>query len=324
MALLFQEAGGASDPLPLPLYSETFWAAYNKALAGHKATSGVRQGTLEALILDYYASAEWKGLADNTKSAYRRVLDRFRGAHGHRLVADLETHHVNKILDGVADHPEAASNLRDRLSGIMKFAIGAGYRSNNPVRDAKRIKRKSKGIRSWTEADIRLFRKRWPVGSPQRLAFEILLFTGLRRSDAVRLGPEHRKDGYFVISTRKSGELVTLEIPVHTTLDRHLAFAPEGPTYILTQYGEPRSTKAFGNWIGEAADKAGLPPDSSPHGLRKAACRRLAEAGCTGPMIQAITGHQSLQEVDAYIRAVNQKMLAKGAMSVIMDAFESS
>ena len=63
----------------------------------------------------------------------------------------------------------------------------------------------------------------------------------------MRLGEEHRIDGYFRIATKKSGETVILDIPVHPTLDQHLAFAPDGPTYILTQYGKPRSTKAFGN-----------------------------------------------------------------------------
>ena len=47
---------------------------------------------------------------------------------------------------------------------------------------------------------------------------ELLLFTGLRRSDAVRLGRQHRKGGYHAISTKKSREMVTLEIPVHPTL----------------------------------------------------------------------------------------------------------
>jgi integrase len=206
----------------------------------------------------------------------------------------------------------------------MKFAVSAGYREDNPVLFAKRVKHKTKGYRTWAEADISAFRKRWPVGSPQRLAFEILLFTGLRRSDAVRLGRQHRKDGYHVISTRKSGELVTLEIPIHPTLDRHLAHSPAGLVYIQTVRGHSRSVNAFTGWIKEAAEKAGLPPNSSPHGLRKAACRRMAEAGCTGPQIQSITGHRNLAEVDTYIREVNRKVLAHGAMAAIIDTLDET
>jgi integrase len=55
----------------------------------------------------------------------------------------------------------------------------------------------------------------------------------------------------------------------------------------------------------------GLPP----HGLRKAACRRLAEAGCSTLEIMSITGHRNLKEVETYVQAVNQKRLARAAIA---------
>jgi hypothetical protein len=48
--------------------------------------------------------------------------------------------------------------------------------------------------------------------------------------------------------------------------------------------------------------------------LRKAACRRLAEAGCTRHEIAAISGHRTLKEVERYTRAVDQARLARQAM----------
>jgi len=328
--IYFRRPPAPSVPLPGPLHSEAFWAAYNKALKGQPVKSPLgasrsKTGTVAELIAAYYGSAEWKGLAASSKATYRRILSRFAERYGEGPVAELETHHINAILDAAADHPAAANNLRDRLNVLMKFAIGAGYRKDNPIRDAKKIKHKAKGYRTWSEDDIGAFRKRWPVGTPQRIAFEILLFTGLRRSDAVRLGRQHLKDGCHVIATKKSGETVWLDIPVHPTLSRHLVYAPEGHlTYIMTRHGKPRSVKAITNWISEAARQAGLPDASSPYGLRKAACRRLAEAGCTPHQIMAITGHKNLAEVETYTRAVNQKWLAKGAMAAIEDTFEEA
>ncbi|WP_283808300.1 tyrosine-type recombinase/integrase [Bradyrhizobium ottawaense] len=64
----------------------------------------------------------------------------------------------------------------------------------------------------------------------------------------------------------------------------------------------------------DAAHDAGLPNDSSPHGLRHAICVRLAEAGCTPHQIQAITGHDNLAEIETYTKAVSQKPLAQIAM----------
>ncbi|HWW36986.1 MAG TPA: tyrosine-type recombinase/integrase [Xanthobacteraceae bacterium] len=49
------------------------------------------------------------------------------------------------------------------------------------------------------------------------------------------------------------------------------------------------------------------------HGLRKAASRRMAEAGCTPHEIAAITGHRTLKEVERYTRAADQARLARQA-----------
>jgi len=66
--------------------------------------------------------------------------------------------------------------------------------------------------------------------------------------------------------------------------------------------------------MSEAADLAGLPKAAAAHGLRKAAARRLAEAGCSANQIMAITGHKSLKEVERYTRAAGQRLLAESAM----------
>jgi integrase len=85
--------------------------------------------------------------------------------------------------------------------------------------------------------------------------------------------------------------------------------------FIVTAYGAARSEKAFTNWIIEAARAAGLPLHRSPHGLRKAACRRLAEAGCSASQIMAVTGHRNLAEVETYVRNANRKTMADDAIT---------
>ena len=50
-------------------------------------------------------------------------------------------------------------------------------------------------------------------------------------------------------------------------------------------------------------------------GLRKAACRRLAEAGCSANEIAAISGHATLKEVARYTKAVDQARMARNAMA---------
>ena len=73
--------------------------------------------------------------------------------------------------------------------------------------------------------------------------------------------------------------------------------------------------KGFGQFISDAIRAAGLPSRCKAHGLRKAAARRLAEAGCTEKQIASITGHRSLAEVARYTRKADQKRLARQAMA---------
>ena len=87
-------------------------------------------------------------------------------------------------------------------------------------------------------------------------------------------------------------------------------------TFLTTQFGQSFKTAGFGNWFREQCDVAGL-KHCSAHGLRKAAARRLAEAGCTEHEIAAITGHASLREVARYTKAADQKRLAAAAMEKV-------
>jgi integrase len=328
-----RKPGEKRVPLPAPMFTPEFWAAYHAAMGGKPAEGPrrVKAGSIAAAVKGckgtnvkgYYSSTEFKALADTTKAVYRGVLDRLVEKHGDGPVAGLQAKYINNLIDEMADTPSAASNFRKRLKAVMDYAVSVGMRADNPVITAKKVKLKTTGHRTWSEEDIAAFRKRWPVDAPQRVAMEVLLHTGLRRSDAVRLGWEHAASGSFVITTKKSQGHVELCIPVHIELARFLRACPkDAPTFILTKYGNARSEKAFSAWISEAAAAAGLPPKSSPHGVRKAACRRLAEAGSTTLEIMSITGHTDIREIERYCRAAGRKQLAITAMAKLEGGFD--
>jgi integrase len=145
-----------------------------------------------------------------------------------------------------------------------------------------------------------------------RLALALLLYTGQRRGDVVRMGRQHVKDGVLTLRQMKTG--VELAIPLHPALEMVIADMPtEHLTFLTTAFGKPFTAAGFGNWFREQCNAAGL-PHCSAHGLRKAAARRLAEAGCTEHEIGAITGHASLREIVRYTKAADQKRLAVAAM----------
>jgi integrase len=63
-----------------------------------------------------------------------------------------------------------------------------------------------------------------------------------------------------------------------------------------------------------------VPKGRSAHGLRKAACVRLAHAGCTVHQIAAISGHVTLEEVQRYTKQADQARLARSAMATVIKA----
>ena len=141
----------------------------------------------------------------------------------------------------------------------------------------------------------------------------LLLYTGQRRGDVIRMGRQRVRAGVLYVAQEKTG--VELAIPVHPELATIIASAPSGHlTFLATRFGRPFEASAFSHWFRDQCDVAGL-PHCSAHGLRKAAARRLAEAGCTAHEIGAITGHASLAELVRYTRAADQRHLAEAAMA---------
>ena len=178
--------------------------------------------------------------------------------------------------------------------------------------DVRKLRYRSDGFHTWSEQEIAKFEQHWPIGTRQRLAFDLLLYTGQRSADVRVMTAGQVQSGY--ISLRQSKTDGALEIPIHPALAASLAARKDNHLVLVTtQSGKPRSEKGFSNWISDAAKAAGI-PGCSAHGLRKSAARRLAEAGCTVHEIMAITGHKSIKEVERYTRAVEQRASADAAM----------
>jgi integrase len=208
--------------------------------------------------------------------------------------------------------PWAANALRNILRALMRHAIEIGLRTDDPTRDVRAIRLKSDGYHSWLDDEIAQFENRHPIGSRARLALALLLNTGQRRSDVIKMGRQNIRNGFLHIRQQKTG--IVLLIPVHTALAGIIAQTPaDHLTFLTTQYGSPFSQTGFSYWFREECDKAGL-RHCSAHGLGKAAARRLAEAGCTAHEIAAITGHASLREIVRYTKAADQQRLASAAM----------
>lgn len=106
-----------------------------------------------------------------------------------------------------------------------------------------------------------------------------------------------------------------MHIPLHPDLKALLDRLPlTNRTFLMTAHGKPFVAAGFTNWFHDMVKEAGLPAGLSPHGPRKATCRRLAEAGCSAHETTAISGNRSLAEVTRYTVVARRNDLAARAM----------
>lgn len=310
-------------PIPLPGLpgSSEFMAAYAVAQASdplaseearkRAAEARTQPRSIGALIIQYYRSQKFLDLKPSTQRNYRFILDRFREKYGTKGAASIETHHLEAIFQGMAGRPGATRNLRRRLNTVFRLAVRLGWRKDNPVHETEAPRQKGDGFIPWSEDEIAQYRNFWASGTKQRMAFELLLNLGQRRSDTCKMGRQHMVgDNKITVVQQKGGARLTIRI--HPDLKREID-QHTGLTFVTTEYGAPFTEAGFTKWFVASAVKAGV-LNRTPHGLRKAAGRRLAESGCSAHQIMSILGHKSLTEAEKYTRDARQVLLADQAM----------
>jgi integrase len=141
----------------------------------------------------------------------------------------------------------------------------------------------------------------------------VLLYTGFRRGDAVRLGRQHVRHGVATLRTEKTDTPVT--IPILPVLDDVLRSGPCGDlAFICGEREGPLKKESFSNMFRDACNAAGV-PGKSAHGLRKVGATRAANAGATVAELEAIFGWSGGRMASLYTEAADRTRLAKAAMT---------
>jgi len=146
-----------------------------------------------------------------------------------------------------------------------------------------------------------------------RLALDLMLYTGLRRSDAVVAGRQHIKDGVLTIRNAKNKAIVS--VTIYAALQRTIDATPgTGLAFLATEHGRAfASAASFGNWFRKRCQEAGVPDECRAHGLRKAGATIAAEGGATTRQLMAMYGWRSAATADLYTKAVDRQTLAASA-----------
>lgn len=299
--------------------TEDFNEQYRAALAGKPLVrTAPGAGTLQWLYERYQETTAWSDLSEATRRQRQNILKGVMDKSGNENCSAISQEDIEAGKDDRRNTPAQARNFLDAMRGLFRWAKKAKHVTvdptdgvNNPLRAYD-----GPGFHAWSLDDLAAYYAKWPVGTRQRVWIDVLLYTGLRRGDAVVVGRQHIKDGLITLKTEKTGTEVY--IPVRPQLAATLQAGPTADlAFICGAAGKPLTKETFGNLFKAACIDAGL-EDRSAHGVRKLSATIVADNEGTEAELEALYGWHGGQMASRYTRSANRKRLAQTAARKLM------
>ena len=270
-----------------------------------------------------------KGLAANTRAAYRRDLRKF-------LVFIQETlayHSLSEItksdiiaflalqMDSGAEYSTIARNLSS-IKTFYKFLVLDGFLAINPAGDLEtpKIKRKLPRVLSVDEVD-RLMEEPnviMPLGIRDRAMMELMYGTGVRVSELLSLQVEdiNLTAGFLRCFGKGRKERI---IPVNQTaidwVQRYLARsrnllvkANSEKNLFLNSRGSRLSRQGFFKILVGYVQSADIHKDVTPHTLRHSFATHLLENGADLRAVQEMLGHADISTTQIYTHLTRSRL----------------
>jgi integrase len=279
-------------------------------------------GTLAWLIDRYRNSTDWSALSLATRRQRENIFKQVIGSAGTKAYAKITEATIAEGRDRRSMTPFQARHFLFAMRGLFAWAKGAGLARIDPAASVSLPELKNgEGFPVWSEEEVAAYEQYWPLGTKERLWFAMLLYTGLRRGDAVRLGRQHVRNGVATLTTEKTGTEVYIRI-----LPPLLEAIEAGPTgdlaFICGANRKPLTKESFGNQFAEACRKAGI--RKSAHGLRKLAATTMANNGATVAELNSIFGWTGARMASRYTERADRKKLSSGAAEKLMNEERTS
>jgi integrase len=331
----FFRRGGKRVPLPV-IGTPDFMAAYQACLRGEEpaiaiTTARSSQGSISTAVAQYLDSKSFEKRVPS-EDARKRQASTLRNfckldGVGTSSLALLDRKYIDRVIED-APTVSIARTWLITVRPFLQWAVKQGMIETDATAGIVIKLPKSDGHATITEQQIAQFEKRWPIGTRERLLFALLIYTGQRVSDVLKLGHHSIQDGVFPIKQQKTG--VEIFVPVHPELAAAIAACSVvgTSTFLTAVRGGKLDQRYLNKWFVNACVAAGLPTSRDPnvakkdrcvpHGLRKSFCRRLADLGVPPHHIAALSGHLTLKEVTRYTAAYDRRQAAKAGMAALV------
>ncbi|MGA6099251.1 site-specific tyrosine recombinase XerD [Stutzerimonas marianensis] len=282
-------------------------------------------------LIDRFLDALWleKGLADNTRQAYRSDLALFNGwldERGVRLAdagRDVILDHLAWRLHN-AYKARSTARLLSGLRGFYRFLVREGLVAVDPTLqvDLPRLGRPLP--KAMSEADVEALLAAPELGDPlglrDRAMLEVLYACGLRITELISLTLEQVNLRQGVLRTFGKGSkerLVPLGEEANHWLERYLRDARRellgakiGDVVFPSQRGDQMTRQTFWYRIKLHAKVAGITASISPHTLRHAFATHLLNHGADLRTVQMLLGHSDLSTTQIYTHVARARLQA--------------
>jgi len=221
----FRRPGFKRWALPGTPGSPQFMTAYEAALSAECPPIGRKHkdGTVGVLVAGFYRSAAFENLKPQSQRLYRLVLDKFAQEDGHRLVRDMPRRVAMSMIEEIgATKPGMANLTLKAMRRLFAYAIKKELRNDNPFVGIESYKLGTH--HTWTDAEIARYEAVWQIGTRERLAFDLLLYTGQRVGDVAAMRRSDLCKGEIHVTQQKTG--AELVIPLHPNLVRSIKAYP--------------------------------------------------------------------------------------------------
>ena len=308
-AVYFQRRGFKTVRFESQPGTAEFAAEYAMILRGRSPAPTGK--TLRDLAISYQLSSRFTERKPRTREDYSRILDYIKDKLGHLPADRMQRKDVIRAQQSNKDSVRFANYIVQVLRVMFEHAIDIGWISDNPAKGVRLIKSEAEPRLPWPQDKIDAFRAEVEHGTRHRLIFELLLGTGQRIGDVLKMRWNDIEAGGVNVRQGKTGAAlwVPLTADLRTTLD---ATPKAGLTICAQPNGKP--TSYDGAWGMMMVMRRRIGAEAYDiHGLRHTAAHELASMGCSDELIMSVTGHSSHKMVALYAGSARQKSRATEA-----------
>ena len=275
--------------------------------------------TVKELVEMYIKSRKPLGVEATTIKGYEIAAARIYSRIGDLNAAELTSYQAQGFIAALDEKyaPKTIKHTFTLLSAAYENAIRLGQLDKNPCRRCTLPKQEQKEIDIFTEEEIRKFMSALKNEMlDYKVAYELALFCGLRRSEILGLKEEDVNTTFKALSINKTRHVIDgkdvvqgtktessrrkLAVPDFVTADikalieKHHS-VPYNSTDFLIQngFGKPMTPSALTTRIFQIEKAAGL-PSVSIHDLRHTFASMLSAAHVDIAMISRELGHSHI------------------------------